>query len=183
MIKVFFGGSRRLSRLNAEVRARIDNVLQQGFAVVIGDANGADRAIQQYLNQKGYSNVTVFCAGVTCRNNLGHWNVEREATDYKRSGFLHYAKRDARMADQVDYGFFLWDGKSKGTLNNIVMLVTQKKPALVYLSPRKKFVTIVHMDHLKEMVDQCEPQTIETFRSVVRASEKLTVRQSRLDLT
>ena len=183
MTKVFFGGSRRLSRLNAEIRARIDRVLQGGGAVVIGDANGADRAIQQYLTQKGYSNVTVFCAGVTCRNNLGHWNVEWEATDHKRPAFLHYARRDARMADQVDCGFFLWDGRSKGTLNSVVMLLKQGKPALVYLSPEKRFVTISHMDHLKAMIDQCEPQTMEAFRSVVRVGESVTVRQARLDLT
>ncbi|MBI4217039.1 MAG: hypothetical protein HY687_06615 [Chloroflexi bacterium] len=182
MTKVFFGGSRRLSRFNAEIRARIDNVLLKGFGVLIGDANGADKAVQKYLAEKRYPDVRVFCAGVTCRNNLGDWNVESVSSDRNRADFLHYAKRDARMADQADYGFFLWDGKSKGTLNNIVMLLKQEKPALVYVSPRKEFIIVKHMDDLKALLSKCEPQTIKTLRSVVQINEKTVVRQSRLDL-
>jgi hypothetical protein len=40
MTKVFIGGSRGVSQLNAEVRQRLDTILSKGFPIVIGDANG-----------------------------------------------------------------------------------------------------------------------------------------------
>ena len=51
MTKVFFGGSRNIVRLNAEVKGRVDKVISSGFAVLIGDANGADKTLQKYLEQ------------------------------------------------------------------------------------------------------------------------------------
>ena len=75
MTKVFIGGSRRVSRLNADVRRRIDRIIEQGFPVFVGDANGADKAVQKYLQSRGYEAVEVFCSGGQCRNNLGNWPV------------------------------------------------------------------------------------------------------------
>jgi hypothetical protein len=52
--KVFIGGSRRITRLEAEVRRRLDRIVEKGLPVVIGDANGADRAVQRYLNDRRF---------------------------------------------------------------------------------------------------------------------------------
>ena len=57
MTKVFIGGSRRVSRFNAQIRERLDNIMEKGFPIVMGDANGADKAVQQYLHSKHYQNV------------------------------------------------------------------------------------------------------------------------------
>ena len=54
MTKVFIAGSRRLSRLNAEVKRRIDTMIEKDFTILVGDANGADKAVQRYLAEKGY---------------------------------------------------------------------------------------------------------------------------------
>lgn len=183
MTKVFLGGSRRISRLSAEIRIRIDNVLSKGFDVLIGDANGADKAIQGYLVRKQYPNVTVFCAGTVCRNNLGDWRTENVPTDRKTPDFRHYAKKDAQMAERADYGFFLWDGNSKGTLDNIVRLVGQGKPALVYLSPKKEFVTIRDANDLKQITSQDERQVRDILRLHEKTRQRVVARQSRLDLT
>jgi predicted Rossmann fold nucleotide-binding protein DprA/Smf involved in DNA uptake len=67
MTTVFLGGSRHISRLNDEVRARIDNMIERGFPIVIGDANGADKALQSYLKARGYRNVQVYCSGSSFR--------------------------------------------------------------------------------------------------------------------
>ena len=76
MTKVFLGGSRHVARLNAQICERLDNIMNKDLPVIVGDANGADKAIQQYLHQKSYRNVEVFCAGTTCRNNVGHWTAQ-----------------------------------------------------------------------------------------------------------
>jgi hypothetical protein len=180
--KVFFGGSRQISRLSTDVRERIDNVLAKGFSILIGDANGADKAVQKYLAEKAYSNVTVFCSGAVCRNNLANWPTRFIDTNRKKRDFLHYARKDAEMRDEADHGFFLWDQRSKGTLNNILGLISQKKSALVYLSPKKKFVTIKDINSLSQVVEQCDPQTAKVFRRVLEMNERADSRQAPLDL-
>jgi hypothetical protein len=72
-MKIFIGGSRAVSKLNAVIRARIDDVvISRGHTVIVGDANGADKAVQQYLADRHYPHVVVFCME-SCRNNIGSW--------------------------------------------------------------------------------------------------------------
>jgi hypothetical protein len=133
MSVVFIGGSRRLSRLNAVIRGRLDNIIERKNAVIVGDANGGDRAVQAYLAERGYRSVTVYCMNATCRNNVGQWPVRSiAATD--QQGFDYYALKDAAMAADAECGFMLWDGKSKGTLFNIRRLLAAGKPVVVYLA-------------------------------------------------
>ena len=46
---VFVAGSRQISRLPAEVTSRLDTMIEKGFQILVGDANGADKAVQRYL--------------------------------------------------------------------------------------------------------------------------------------
>jgi hypothetical protein len=181
MTNVFLGGSRKISRLSPEIRQRIDNVLSKGFAVLIGDAHGADKAIQKHLAEKGYRNVTVFCSGKDCRNNIGKWKIELVATSRTARDFRYYAEKDARMSDHADYGFFLWDGKSKGTLNNIMRLLARNRSALVYLSPREAFLTIKDINSLNEVIDQCDPKNADSLRRMLNIGGRFPNQQSRLD--
>jgi hypothetical protein len=41
------------------------------------------------------------------------------------------------MAHDAKCGMMLWDGKGKGTLNNIQQIIGAGKKALVYLAPEK----------------------------------------------
>jgi hypothetical protein len=52
MVSVFVAGSRALSRLNPQLRERLDNIIRQNLTVLIGDANGADKAVQGYLAKR-----------------------------------------------------------------------------------------------------------------------------------
>ena len=70
MDSVFVAGSRALSKLNAQVKERLDNILRKEFTVLVGDANGADKAVQGYLAERRYRHVFVYCMEV-CRNNVG----------------------------------------------------------------------------------------------------------------
>jgi len=130
MKKVFFGGSRKLSRLNRTIRERADNIVAQDFQVLIGDANGADKAMQKYLAEKGYKNVIVFCMDDTCRNNLGNWQIKAVTSNRRKKDFSYFAAKDKEMSQQADYGFMLWDGKSKGTLNNIINTLQRNRYVL-----------------------------------------------------
>jgi hypothetical protein len=41
------------------------------------------------------------------------------------------------MANAAEYGLMLWDGKSKGTINNIVNLSRYHKLVVVYVAPKR----------------------------------------------
>jgi len=99
-MKVFIGGSRAVSKLNAAIRGRIDDLIKRGCTILIGDANGADKAVQQYLADRHYPHVVIFCME-KCRNNIGNWptrNVEPPACS---TGFAYYSAKDIVMSQEA----------------------------------------------------------------------------------
>ena len=126
MTTVFIGGSRAVSRLNSIIRRRLDDLIERNCAIFVGDANGADKAVQEYLADRGYLNVVVYCMD-RCRNNLGDWPTKRLTRPGVRKDSAYYAEKDAAMAEDAQYGVMLWDGASKGTLNNIQNLIGSEK--------------------------------------------------------
>jgi adenine-specific DNA-methyltransferase len=140
--KVFIGGSRRISRLTRAVRQRLDRIVEKKLPVVIGDANGADRAVQAYLVQRRHLPVEVFCADEVPRNNLGAWPSRVVRPSHTQRDFDYYATKDRQMAREATVGLMLWDGESRGTLLNILRLVTLNKPVVVYVAPEKAFVDV-----------------------------------------
>ena len=98
MKKVFFGGSRKLGRFNKAIRDRADNLIVSDYMVLVGDANGADKAMQQYLAEKRYQHVLVFCAGNICRNNLGQWETRNVLADRPNRDFLPLSRPHQKMA-------------------------------------------------------------------------------------
>lgn len=163
MKTVFIGGSRRLTRLNDTIRSRVDNIIRQHFTVVIGDANGADKAMQSYFEVKGYRNVIVYCMGDRCRNNLGNWPTKRVSVNRQKKDFAYYATKDEEMAKSASYGFMIWDGRSKGTLNNILNLLRQQKKVLVYFSPDKSCHTIGSFEDLTALLSKCSSEARRKF--------------------
>jgi len=154
MKTVFIGGSRRIGRLNEVIRARLDNIVDRELRVVIGDANGSDRAVQAYLAQRGYRDVVVYCMAEGCRNNLGGWNVQEVEASGER-GFEYYALKDAQMVRNADCGFMLWDGKSRGTLLNAQRLLEVRKPVVIYFAPHRECMTVRTPDALKSLLARC----------------------------
>jgi len=163
MTTVFIGGSRAIARLNETIRARLDDLTQQDCHILIGDANGADKAVQKYLASRGYRNVTVYCMG-TPRNNAGDWKIHAVHADSSRRGFAYYAAKDIEMARAAECGLMLWDGRSKGTLHNILNLLGADKKVLVYFSPEKRFYTISNAADWKTLVSRCDRQQIERLQ-------------------
>jgi hypothetical protein len=46
------------------------------------------------------------------------------------------------MAREADYGLMVWDGRSRGTRNNVHNLLKRGKPVVVFLSTNKFFYTL-----------------------------------------
>ncbi|MCX6544142.1 MAG: hypothetical protein NTV05_06960 [Acidobacteria bacterium] len=163
MTRVFIAGSRQLSRLNADVKRRIDTMIEKGFTILVGDANGADKAVQRYLAEKGYRNVLVHCMAENCRNNVAGWPTREVMAPKGTRGFSYYAMKDQAMVDAAEYGLMLWDGESKGTLNNVINMIRQAKRVVVYLAPRKVFHNIRSADDVVDLLRKCDRASVDRF--------------------
>lgn len=142
MEKVFIGGSRAITKLNQKVRFRLDKIMEEGFPILIGDANGADKAVQNFLCSRNYNQVEVFCMDGSCRNNIGGWKSRCISSANGARGRAYYSAKDVKMTNESTIGFMLWDGDSRGTLANIMRLVDQSKKVVVFVAPINDFRTI-----------------------------------------
>lgn len=158
MNTIFIGGSRHISRLPAEVKQRLDNVIQSRHHVIVGDANGADKAVQKYFNDAAYDKVTVFCSGNSFRNNLGHWMTHKVEAPKHLKGFHFYAAKDREMAREADFGLMIWDGKSAGTVLNVLRLVRAGKIAVLFNVPEKRAINIKTATDWESFVHRCSDE-------------------------
>jgi hypothetical protein len=169
--KIFIAGSRRLPRLNKDVKERLSKIVDRGFTVIVGDANGADKAVQQYLDERHYRDVVIFCTEGQCRNNIADWPIRAiPAANPKRKDFEYYRSKDRAMAEAADYGLMLWDAESRGTLANIVALVKRLKRVVVYIAPGKSFCTLRTADDLINMVSRYNPAALGDVKSEMEHS-------------
>lgn len=150
-MKVFIAGPRAVKSLNKKATERLDNIMTNDFTILVGDATGIDKQIQTYYHSLSYSNVKVFASNGKARNNIGQWKVEKVVVEPGVTGFDFYATKDLAMAKEADYGFMIWNGKSKGTFNNIVNLIDLRKTVLVYMTSSKQFHTINSMEDIDEL--------------------------------
>ena len=156
MNTVFIGGSRHVSRLPALAKERLDNIVKSGFHIVVGDANGADKAVQKHLSGIAYADVEVFCSGDVCRNNLGDWPTRKVHPAKSVKGFQFYAAKDREMAQAADFGLMIWDGKSPGTVLNVLRLIKAGKKAVLLNSPEAKTTTFKAVSDWEAFLAHCE---------------------------
>jgi len=159
-MKIFIGGSRAVSKLNEVIRDRLDDVVKKGCTVLIGDANGGDKAVQQYLSDRHYSNVVVFCME-NCRNNVGNWPTRSIEPPPGSTGFSYYSAKDLMMSQEARCGLMLWDGKSKGTLQNMLRLIGAQKPTLVYFAPTRDFHRLTTEADLQALLARCRKSDLD----------------------
>lgn len=132
-MKIFIAGSREISVLDDYTQVKLDSICSKGYDVLIGDCYGVDALVQSYLSSRKYEKVTVYASIGIARNNLGNWNVRRTQPPKGIYGYRLYEMKDMAMADDADFGFMIWNGKSRGTKKNIERLRQQGKKVLVHL--------------------------------------------------
>ena len=142
MKTVFIAGSISISRLHEKVQERINNIVSQDLNVVVGDADGADKSIQECLRAYYASKVTVYCTGAAPRNNIANWPVHHVQSKARAGTRAFFTAKDLEMAKKSDFGLMVWDCKSTGTLSNVIELLKAKKKAVVFVNKNKDFVTI-----------------------------------------
>jgi hypothetical protein len=149
---IFIAGSMNIKNLDRKIRERIDKIVDSGYSVVVGDADGADTSIQDYLHLKCADQVTVYCSGESARNNVGNWPLANVVTKAAPGTRAFFTAKDVEMANVADYGLMIWDTKSTGTLSNVLELLSRKKKSYVFVNKDKVFKAVGDVDQLAELV-------------------------------
>lgn len=160
--KVFIAGSRGIHSLNDEIKQRVDNIIDKSLTVIVGDANGVDKAVQQYLTEKDYHNVLIFCMDGGCRNNVGKWPTRVIKPHSYRRDFAYYSTKDRAMAAEADYGLMLWDGHSRGTLTNLFNLLQKNIPVVLHIG--HTFYTLKELEQLFQVVGTIEEKYLKQLQ-------------------
>lgn len=158
-MKIFIAGARSITNLNDAVKNKMFSIYSKGYDVLVGDCYGVDASVQKFYSELGYKNVTVYASNGKTRNNIGLWNVKNIVVPNNIRGFDFYCQKDIAMAKEANMGFMIWDGKSRGTLNNIITMITQSKTVVVYYAPRNKMIVIKDASKLDELIKSCDYQT------------------------
>lgn len=174
-MNVFVAGPRAVLILNKDVEDRLQNIINCDFTIIVGDANGVDKQVQQYCYSQNYNNVKVFSSNGKVRNNIGQWKVEIVEVEKNKKGFDFYAAKDLAMAKTADYGFMIWNGKSKGTFNNIGNLLKLNKKVLMYFIPEKKFFTLNSITDIDDLVFNSNAAIKDTCTELMNSTEQMSL--------
>ncbi|MDK9723297.1 MAG: hypothetical protein OEL88_00300 [Sterolibacteriaceae bacterium MAG5] len=171
--RVFIAGSMNIKHLDPKVKERIDNIVAQGFEVVVGDADGADTSIQWHLLSQGATRATVFCSGERPRNNVGDWPVQCVQTSHAEGSRAFFTAKDIRMAEMADIGLMIWDTKSTGTLNNVIELLVRKKKSVVFVNKAKVFKNITTVEQLEELLSYMSEHAKQKANEKIRLFDRI----------
>lgn len=173
MTTVFIAGSITIKRIDARVKARIDKVVESGFDIVVGDADGADTAIQFHLLDIGAKSATVYCSGPVPRNNVGDWPTHVVGTSFAPGSRAFFTAKDLQMAGLADFGLMVWDARSTGTLSNVIELLARKKKSVVYVHKDKVFKNVGTAEDLELLTCCMSDHARQSADEKIRLSERL----------
>lgn len=165
-MKVFIAGPRAITSLAPDVKKRLSAIMKEGLTVLVGDANGVDKAVQKYLDENQYRNVIIYASNGIARNNIGFWPIKSVPVEDGVSGLDFYTRKDMQMAADADYGFMIWNGKSRGTLNDIIHLTKDSKCTLVYLTSRKEFFQLSSLGTVEKFTQACSEEAHMLFQAL-----------------
>lgn len=149
---IFAAGSINIKHLHPHFLERLRNVVASNMEVVVGDADGADKAIQEFLQEMGAALVTVYCSGLRPRNNVGDWPIRVVSSEAEPGTRAFFTAKDLEMAKVADYGLMVWDGKSTGTLSNTIELLKRGKKSVVFVNRDRTFVTVSDVEALRNLI-------------------------------
>lgn len=175
MAKIFLSGSISIRRLDRKVQERIDNIVEANHIVIVGDADGADRLMQQYLFEKGACHVVVYCSGDKPRHAIGHWPITCiQVTQAAPGSRSFFSAKDLEMANAADFGMMIWDTQSTGTLLNVMELLRRGRKSVVFVEKAKEFRTVGDVAQLESLVGLMSDPAMRKANGKIKLRDKIT---------
>ena len=145
--RVFVSGSSKTQdpeskyyrQLPETIKSALKDYVNQKASILIGDAPGIDRQVQDYLKELGYQKVTVFGPGKQVRYQAdSNWKSKTYDSNYEPYSPEWLAKKDKAMSRSATEGLAVTlDEGSKATKNNIARLLAKEKPVKEYQLSKK----------------------------------------------
>lgn len=158
-MKTFICGSISIKNLNNDITQKIDEILNSQHEILIGDAEGVDSLVQKYLSDKNYTaNVTIYHIYDKPRNKkndnfktrkINYDDLPNNKNNQERK---KQAFKDKKMIKDCDCCYCVWDGKSKGSYENIKESLEQKKEIQVYYSKENKTLKLTPNQESKNQI-------------------------------
>lgn len=123
-------------RLPKEIQNELNSSMKRKERIVVGDAPGIDRQVQDYLNRKKYSNVEVYGPGKDVRYTANkQWKTTAiDDPEHEPYSPEWLRKKDEFMTEISTKGLaVILDEGSKATRNNVERLIKQEKAVKVYM--------------------------------------------------
>ncbi len=148
MKKVFISGSINLNILPKIVEKSLQTIQEKSIKVLVGDAKGIDTLIQDYFSKNTYFNLDIYSIYEIPRNkNNNNFNTILIEVDMDiKSERKKQEKKDECMSLNSDYSFVVWDGKSKGSFNNIQRALENDKLLKVYYTKDNRLLEENELD-------------------------------------
>lgn len=116
--------------LPEKIKIEINTHIKNGDKIIVGDAPGIDRQVQDYLNQLGYEDVEIYGPGKSVRYSANEkWKTNPiDAPEFEEGSKEWLAKKDKAMSDAATEGLaiILPEG-SKATRKNAERLLNSNK--------------------------------------------------------
>ena len=171
-MNIFIAGPREITNLDENIIEKLNCIINKNYNILIGDAKGIDSKVQQFLAEKYYKNVCVYASNGLARNNYGDWKIENVKVNSNVKNFEFYVAKDLEMVKKADYGFMIWNGKSKGTFNNIINLLEQNKEVLLYYTETKKLYNFKNLEEFKKFTNMYTKLTQSLINLLHKISKK-----------
>ena len=141
---VFVSGKVKYDKeLDEVIKKELDNVIKAESNVVVGDAPGADKLVQDYLNEKKYRNVTVYTTDINARNNSGKWKVVRISAGNLMDEKQVRELKDIEMSNLATKAIALMpenDRQDSAMSNNVARLRNNGLEPVIFDYEKKKWI-------------------------------------------
>lgn len=129
-----------LKKLPKDVRKELKKSIRKGDTIIVGDAPGIDRQVQDFLNKKRYDRVEVYGPGKQVRYSANSkWKTNPiDDPDHPEGSKEWLAKKDQAMTDAATKGMAVVLANSDGTYGasatrrNVDRLLDQYKDVSVH---------------------------------------------------
>lgn len=124
-----------LEKLPNDIVSKVDGYMKSGNKIIVGDAPGIDRQVQDYLAKHGYKNVVIYSPGKTNRYSADStWKIKQiDAPNYPEGSSEWLAAKDKAMQKAAHEGLAVTikDGAS-ATRRNIEALRNKGAKVMEY---------------------------------------------------
>lgn len=121
--------------LPKEVQRELKSYMDKKYNIVVGDAPGVDRQVQNFLKKHAYEHVEVYGPGTKVRYSADKkWKTNPiDAPEFEPMSKEWLAKKDVAMTKVADLGLAITlDEGAKATKKNVERLLAENKNVKVY---------------------------------------------------